>query len=160
WGGAAATAITAKPLNAIAYYQPEQIPRLTGPCSTSLAVAPGVEGEKVPLADPAPAGRFRWGIALFDDLVGAGEQRLRHGEPERLGCLEVDRQLKLGGRLGRKVGRAGTLQNAIHIGSRTPNDISDVGAVRHQRTVADVFAIRIARGHPGALPRPPDCLTS
>jgi hypothetical protein len=30
---------------------------------------------------------------LFDHLIDAGEQRRWHGEAERLGCLEVDRQL-------------------------------------------------------------------
>ena len=35
----------------------------------------------VPIADIA---------ALFDHLVGAGEQRWRNGEAERLGGLEVD----------------------------------------------------------------------
>jgi len=32
--------------------------------------------------------------SLFDHLVGSGEQRLRHGEAERLGALEVDDQLE------------------------------------------------------------------
>ena len=27
---------------------------------------------------------------LFDDVVGTGEERRRHSQPERLGCLEVD----------------------------------------------------------------------
>jgi hypothetical protein len=31
---------------------------------------------------------------LFDDLVGAGEDRWRHGEAERLGSFEVDDQLE------------------------------------------------------------------
>jgi hypothetical protein len=30
---------------------------------------------------------------LFDDLVGAGEERLRHGEAECLRGLQVDHQL-------------------------------------------------------------------
>jgi hypothetical protein len=34
--------------------------------------------------------------ALLDDLVGKREQLIRHGEGERLGSLEINRQLKLG----------------------------------------------------------------
>ena len=32
----------------------------------------------------------------FDDLIGACEDRLRHGEAERLRCLEIDDQLEFG----------------------------------------------------------------
>jgi hypothetical protein len=42
---------------------------------------------------------------LFDHPVGAGEQRVRHGEAERLCRLEVDHQLKLDGAwTGRSLG--------------------------------------------------------
>jgi hypothetical protein len=34
--------------------------------------------------------------ALFDHLVGGGEQRLWHREAERFGGLEIDDQLELG----------------------------------------------------------------
>ena len=34
---------------------------------------------------------------LFENLVGQGEQLIRHGEPERIGGLEVDDQIELGG---------------------------------------------------------------
>ena len=37
-------------------------------------------------------------IRLFDHLVGGGEQRLRHGEVERLRGLEIDQKLELGPR--------------------------------------------------------------
>src|ERR1700732_2720391 len=47
----------------------------------------------------------------FDDLVGAGEDRLRHGEAERLGGLEIDHQLEGGRLLHRQIGRLGAVED-------------------------------------------------
>jgi hypothetical protein len=41
---------------------------------------------------------------LFDHLVGAGEQRRRHGEAEGLGSFEVNHQLEFGRLLDRQIG--------------------------------------------------------
>ena len=40
--------------------------------------------------------KLRRRMASFDHLIGGGEQRLRHGEVERLRGLEIDQKLELG----------------------------------------------------------------
>jgi hypothetical protein len=52
---------------------------------------------------------------LFDDLVGAGEQRRRHGEAERFGSLQVDDQLKFRGLLNRKITGLFALEDAVDV---------------------------------------------
>src|SRR5438094_329825 len=52
--------------------------------------------------------------ALLDDLVGPLEQRLRDGEPERLGGLEVDDQLELGGLLDGRIAGLRPREDPIH----------------------------------------------
>jgi hypothetical protein len=59
--------------------------------------------------------------ALFNHLVGDGEQRWRHLDAERACRLKVDDKLELGRRLHRQVGRLGALEDAIDI-VRAPGD--------------------------------------
>ena len=54
-------------------------------------------------------------VALFDHLVGAGEQRGRRVETKGPRGLEVDGQLVFGRRLHQQVGRFLALENAIDI---------------------------------------------
>jgi hypothetical protein len=52
----------------------------------------------------------------FDDFVGGREQFKRHGEAERLRCLEIDGQNEFGWLEDRNVGRFGPFQNLAPAG--------------------------------------------
>src|SRR5215203_6043127 len=68
-------------------------------------------------------------VILFDYLVGASEQRRWHREAERLGGLEVDRQLVLGRVLHRQVSRFLALENTINVTRSAPVEAGDVHAI-------------------------------
>src|SRR5882757_9277238 len=85
------------------------------PCNRCVRFAPTVAGGHATLATKRtllltwaglpPAGSHQLYLAhSFDHLVGSGEERLRNAQPDRLGRLEVDHQLKFGRLFDRKVG--------------------------------------------------------
>src|SRR6516225_7440422 len=65
---------------------------------SQLAAACPADAAPMPLRDQQPARsrpRSKSSAASFDDLVGAGEDRWRNRQAQRLGGLEVDDQLEL-----------------------------------------------------------------
>src|SRR5262245_27103749 len=68
----------------------------------------------------ATSGHWRCSKAmLFDHLVGAGEQRLRHSKVERLGGFQIDNQLELCWQLNGQVLRLRASQYPIDVHCRS-----------------------------------------
>src|SRR5262245_59905598 len=57
-------------------------------------------------------------VALFNHLVGAGEQRGRHLDAERFGGLEIDHQLEFGWLHDRQIVRLLARENPAGVSSR------------------------------------------
>jgi hypothetical protein len=64
------------------------------------------------------ADHMRKQLASFDHLVGAGEDRGRYGEVERLGGFQIDEEFELGRQLRRQVGRHRPFEDSIGVARR------------------------------------------
>ena len=72
---------------------------------------------------------------LFDHLVGAGQKRRRHGEADRFGGFEVDRELVFRRVLHRQVGRFLALQDAVNVASCATMLVDLIRSVGNQATI-------------------------
>src|SRR5262245_46916187 len=77
---------------------------------------------------------------LFDHLVGAGDQRWRHGDAERSGGHEIDDQHKLCRLLDMQIVRFRTLENPTRVVAAQAIVFSNSASVAHQTAGHDKFA--------------------
>src|SRR5215831_15282403 len=77
----------------------------------------------------------------------AAEQRGRYVEAERLGGLEIDRQLEIGRCLHGKIGRPCALENPIDILGRAGKCFPQVDAIGYQTALSRHESKWIHRGH-------------
>src|SRR5215831_17692885 len=78
-------------------------------------------------------------ISLFDHLVGAGEQRWWHVEPERLAGFEVDYEIKLRRLLDGNICRVCPTENPIGELSSAAKKTREVRPVGHQTSPSHEF---------------------
>src|SRR5215510_2475172 len=71
---------------------------------------------------------------LLDDLIGPQKDRLWNGEAERLGCIEIDNELKFGRLLHRQISRLGTLQYLVHERGGAPKQVRNIRPIGQEGT--------------------------
>ena len=72
-------------------------------------------------------------MPLLNHLVGASEQRGRHGEAKRFTGLEIDRQLELGRFLHRQVSWLLALEDPVDVAGDTDQSDQDHMTSSHRR---------------------------
>src|SRR5882762_1274490 len=83
-------------------------------------------------ADFAGNYQRRTGPCPHSVLVDAAEDRLRHGQPERFGGLEIDHQLEPGRLLDRQIGWRGALEDLPGVNAELAKDTGEPGSVADQ----------------------------
>src|SRR6516164_6478263 len=85
---------------------------------------------------------------LFDHLVGAREQRRRHGEAKRFGSRDIDDQLEFRRLLDWEICGIRTTQYLVDIICCAPEPFRVAWSVGHERTGFDKITSTENRRHP------------
>jgi hypothetical protein len=71
-------------------------------------------------------------MSLFDDLVGAAEQRIRDGEAQRFRGLEIDHELDFRRLLKRQISRFLTLEYSPGVDASLSKSLTLIRTIAHQ----------------------------
>src|SRR6516164_9506686 len=82
-------------------------------------------------------------MPLFDQVIGTGNQRGWHGNPECHGSLEIEHKLEFGRLLYWKISRPAALEYLVNEGRSSIVELWVANAVAHQSTVIDKYSIFI-----------------
>ena len=74
----------------------------------------------------------RASAALFDYLVGAGEERRWHSNAKRIGGFHIDDQLETSWLLDRQIGRLGAFEDFVDVHGSLAKKVRIYRGVRHQ----------------------------
>src|SRR6266542_5156592 len=112
------------------------------PGDGGAAPIPAVRG-----ATTEPLGSTQSGRSpdLLDNLVGAGEQRCRHGEAQRLGGAKVDDQLDDRRLLDRQIGGLGAPEDLSRVSTAQVKGRSEACSIADQAAGSGEFTPRIDR---------------
>src|SRR5262249_5622555 len=89
---------------------------------------------------------YRNAARSFKDFVGAARQRQRDRDAERLGGLEVEEQLDLGGLLNQQIGRLVALENPPGVSADQTVVFRFTAAIAHQAAGGGKLAKFVDRG--------------
>src|SRR5215475_7606085 len=79
--------------------------------------------------------RYWW--SSFDHLIRSSQQRLRHGQAECPGGLEVDDQVELRWLLHGQVTGLGALEDLVDVARGAPEEVRQVCSIGHETTGLD-----------------------